>query len=569
YTYGPVSEIDDEIRLLCRGDPALIDGQVKYTLHHVSLHENSDYEALSYTWADKNGKIDKEKRILIDDCIVNVGSNLAAALSQLFSGDVDRKLILESFKDKGLGATLYRSEGPWGFDIIPSPPVNQDIHAIVHLFRRGYWARSWIVQEVSFAKNITFYCGTSRMTWDDMKGVSDQFFKESPDLLRSLTSSSIGHVFYDLFSSGPNTVDHENHTEVDAPTGSIHEVITRYRTKPVFDPRDKVYSVRSLMAFEKQELIPIDYDLEVETLFKAVTILIVSIEKDLSILAENKTSVGQAFSVTVGEKVSHIHPSWVPEWLVTNIEDKIRVDRIGIAPGRTPEASGAGSIADCTIEREDILHMKAINIGKITQIGPLMHGRDDDEDGEIHFTAMFDILYHWWLTCHSLTNKNMFGANGFMDLLNFGQHGKQIAAYPELCAEHEKKMARYISILLALYKPNDDTYEPKLDIPLALISEEERHKAELSAWLVIQWYGKRKLIVYGDSNLGIGPRCVEVGDIIVVAPGCKVPVVLRASAKGDGNFVNIGDSYVEGMMEGRAIADVENGSRKFETFSLV
>ncbi|CAG8960507.1 hypothetical protein HYFRA_00008227 [Hymenoscyphus fraxineus] len=334
------------------------------------------------------------------------------------------------------------------------------------------------------------------MSWDDMKGVSDQFFKESPDLLRSLTGSSIGHVFYDLFSSGPNTVDHENHTEVDAPTGSIHEVITRYRTKLVWDPRDKVYSVRSLMAFEKQKMIPVNYDVEAETLFKAVTMLIVNKEKDLSILAENKTFVGQSSSVAVGERVSHKLPSWLPEWLVINTEDKIRVDRSGIAPGIYPEASGAGSIADCTIEKgslgnsffrgADVLHIKAINIGRITQIGPLMHGREDGEDGEIHFTTMFDVLYHWWLTCHSLTNKSMFGVNGFMDLLNFGQHGKQIAAYPEMCAEHEKKIARYISILLALYKLNDDTYEPKLDVPLASISEGERHKAELSAWLVIQ-----------------------------------------------------------------------------------
>lgn len=201
-----------------------------------------------------------------------------------------------------------------------------------------------------------------------------------------------------------------------------------------------------------------------------------------------------------------------------------------------------------------------------------MPGHDAGEDGkdeDINFPVMFDVLYDWWCVCHSLVDKKMFGIGGFMDLLNFGQHGKQIALYPELCAEHERKLSHYISILVALWKPEDNTYLPKLEVPLTTISEEEKRKAELWAWLVIQWCGKRKLIIYGDSQIGLGPQGVEVGDIIVVAPGCKVPVILRESPKGDGRYFTVGDSYIEGMMEGKAVEDIQNGTRKFETFEIV
>lgn len=392
YSYTPLDQGQDETRLLSRGQPALIDGQNNYTLRHVSLVQDPEYEALSYTWADVNGRNDKDKHIFIDGHVVRVGANLAAALSQLFSGDVDRKLwidalcinqtdtsernmqvskmsiiyskatnvvlwlgpeysnsegafrILRSFKDKGLGKTLYQTVGPWNFELIPPDTVIQDIHAIVRLYRRGYWTRSWIVQEVSFAKTIILYCGNERMTWEELMSASEILAEGSSGLMTALTGSSIGHVFYDLFSSGPRILD----TGVHTPIGTINEVITRHRTKLVFDPRDRVYSVRSLMAPEKQALIPINYELDAEALFKSVSILIINEEKDLTILAENKTFVGQA-SIATRDRVSSDLPSWVPEWLITSLPNKIRVDRVTTGGG-VVSASGVGSTAECTVE---------------------------------------------------------------------------------------------------------------------------------------------------------------------------------------------------------------------------
>ncbi len=68
---------------------------------------------------------------------------------------------------------------------------------------------------------------------------------------------------------------------------------------------------------------------------------------------------------------------------------------------------------------------------------------------------------------------------------------------------------------------------------------------------------------------GIGPQCAEVGDLVVVMLGCKVPLVLRKRTEEDGGgYFNLGDSYVEGFMDGEAVMDFNDGKRRSEVFEL-
>ena len=42
-------------------------------------------------------------------------------------------------------------------------------------------------------------------------------------------------------------------------------------------------------------------------------------------------------------------------------------------------------------------------------------------------------------------------------------------------------------------------------------------------------------------------------DALYILKGCSVPVILRPRA--DGGFLNVGDAYIQGLMNGEAVQD--------------
>ena len=60
----------------------------------------------------------------------------------------------------------------------------------------------------------------------------------------------------------------------------------------------------------------------------------------------------------------------------------------------------------------------------------------------------------------------------------------------------------------------------------------------------------RRFFVTGAGRVGIGPRCMQPEDIVVVLRGSKWPFILRK--KGDGYWL-LGAAYVHGIMDGEAV----------------
>lgn len=60
----------------------------------------------------------------------------------------------------------------------------------------------------------------------------------------------------------------------------------------------------------------------------------------------------------------------------------------------------------------------------------------------------------------------------------------------------------------------------------------------------------RRFFVTESGRVGIGPRCMQPGDIVVVLRGGRTPFILRK--KGDGYWL-LGTAYVHGIMDGEAV----------------
>ena len=602
YPYRPLDLSRNEIRLLRKSDRPKVDGQVSYTLSHLSLDEKPQYEALSYTWCDETGDAGLNMSIIVDGHAIPVTKNLEAALSQLFTDEDEKTLwvdalcinqadvlerneqvgkmkivyqeaigvvtwlgpeydesrnafkLLRSFLKNGIKKTVYDGTEPADLHEAAPESVVKDTHAVIKLFNRQYWQRSWVVQEVSLAKRVTFHCGSESMSWEDMKRILQALSKEMLFISDAFFSTAVGHLLSHLLSNGPNQVVRKDKVGEEELT-TLHQVLIRHRLKKAADPRDKIYSLLGIIPPDIQARVPVDYSLEPRILFQNVATFIVIEEKDIRILAENKTPSDHK-----------VLPSWVPNWANVNIADKIRIDRHNY-PHNSFNASGAVTTAEAYFLSNNVLRVKGIRLGTITAVGMVM---PDFIDEEFKFTSVFDTLYEWWLLFYSTGRRDIIGRHSFVDIVNFDSFYQPISHLgPENIKEIEETTLTNIKIAFSIYKQWDHTLLPTLGDLETPVTESEKRKAEVNIWYTAPSCRKRKFIVVDGKECGIGPQGVEVGDHIVVVLGCLVPIILRErKEEEDGGYRNMGDAFLPGYMEGKALKDVENGTRAFEGFEL-
>lgn len=82
---------------------------------------------------------------------------------------------------------------------------------------------------------------------------------------------------------------------------------------------------------------------------------------------------------------------------------------------------------------------------------------------------------------------------------------------------------------------------------------------------IVLYQPDRRIFTASNGKIGKGWNTIKRGDLICVILGCDVPLVLRPV--GD-QYELIGDCYMDGIMEGQAMKDVEEGRIEWETFDL-
>ncbi|KAN0092470.1 Heterokaryon incompatibility protein (HET) domain containing protein [Hyaloscypha variabilis] len=200
FTYRPLSHSSKELRLLVLLPSANFSDQIECRLHHSSLQDNPQYEALSYVW----GETDSSEPILLDGQEVIVRQNLLNALRHLRCDQertlwvdaicIDQENIFERNHQVGQMGDIYSFASrviSWlGLDSRHSvstidflrnlglaaaertseetmlPKCTKDKRkAIRQLLKREYWKRVWIVLEVVLARDILVVCGSASINW--------------------------------------------------------------------------------------------------------------------------------------------------------------------------------------------------------------------------------------------------------------------------------------------------------------------------------------------------------------------------------------------------------------------
>jgi hypothetical protein len=315
YPYRPLDSSSHEIRIL-QWVPSQ-DGnnnKVDCKLVHISLDEDPDYDALSYTW----GAPQPSRMIVVDGVEVSVGPNLYGALNQIrhanrpvwvdsicinqddqqertdqvcLMGDIYRKadiviMWLGEDEDDGDTALVFLenfqeqlvSPRDMGSLMMSDDDFDDAWIAVGKLFKRPYWGRLWIIQEVLLAQNPVVCCGAASCSWGFIQLILLIIDARATTKLSATAREALLYPSTDLARTLARLYDQR----FEGRKMSLIDCLALGRQRKATDPRDHVYGMLNLV--EAADIVP-DYTISADTLYQAVARRIIEQDKDLDVLS--------------------------------------------------------------------------------------------------------------------------------------------------------------------------------------------------------------------------------------------------------------------------------------------
>ncbi|KAJ4369142.1 hypothetical protein N0V83_006226 [Neocucurbitaria cava] len=538
YSYQPLErELDFRlVRVLPQKTSKL-----KCEILHASLVSPPEYIAISYAWGDG---VDT-KRLVLGGAAISVSASLHGALKAVRDQDDEVLVWIDGLSidqhNKGERASQVQLMGyiysrakhvaVWlGPDADDSQLAisllernvskqriraveNPDSAALRSLFKRDYWNRLWVVQEVFLARKKWVFCGTSKLPWEAYEHASDAFWGHESDVQLRQGPSSFPNVA-SLIGLGAN---------------SLLEVLRACRKKLSENPRDKVFGVLGMLPEETRREIPVNYDQPVKSLYIDVADHIISSTGRLDVIRESIYFPLHVSSVGL--------PSWVPDW--SHVHD------IAALPERTFSAAGETDAVYEFHDNERKLEISAIELGVVKATGVAVGTLCALQDYLMAFL-------HWRALLLNITNINEDDEDdqlleAFCRTLSLGQvppqweqQGWRAPCYHVFAALIRKRLPR-----LAI----DEGLHRYAEMPVLLPHE---HRQFVQTHFGDPMMG-RTFCVTKNGLMGMGSGFMAKGDVVVVPFGCSTPILVRAENRRN-EFRYVGDVYIHGFMHGEALA---------------
>jgi hypothetical protein len=321
-------EHEDSIRILVLYPNQNDSDPLECTLEHARLSDTFlRYEAVSYTWGDA---IDQQT-IYLDGgkTVLCVMKNCHSTLQQLRHKQLDRLLwldaicidqnnlkertcqvrIMDRIYKSAFGVTAYMGEESassrilfeqlekWDRqlkgeeeeeDYYSDLPVESKFRELEALFKRPWFKRVWVLQEVCKKKHhVTFMCGPASATSTAIM----ECFLGYPSYR---VHKRIWPLAIKLIYGGPDTFP--------TPQFNLWQMLFKSRACLATDPRDRVFALKSLIGPSQSDMdYLIDYDKSVEMIY-----------------IETALFLWPVLGLRILTAIRHPHerdmPSWIPDW---------------------------------------------------------------------------------------------------------------------------------------------------------------------------------------------------------------------------------------------------------------
>ncbi|KAI6847764.1 hypothetical protein KC332_g3981 [Hortaea werneckii] len=569
------------------------------------------YDALSYTW----GTGPRSKHILCNGKRMQVTETLLAALHRFrrprhevtlwidqicicqervkernqqvqMMGDIfkgARKVIVwlgEDYEDSRAGMQLARqlcavAKKPhvYSLDVgdLETHGLPKQGHkrwkALAAILQRPWFWRTWVVQEVVLNPNVELVLGAAAMFWDELESVvallegpapsiwqPDQVISASELPFARINRIRIRHrrlldARRDSASTSPadppSLQPEQSQSDEDIDHPDILELLLMSRGLGATDPRDKIYA---LLGLSKHDIEP-DYSQSPESIFIdfALQTLGVATNKFAKLEAidgEPPLASDRDFrrailllSCAGRQNQSLSLPSWVPDWTTTLASRPLI---FGLNDSRY--SAGGNRLGVFDWKYETGLHLSGILLDTVQVAGSVRLDFDPQQSAaNNNATDYHALIAHWWQEAHQLSRERIDtspGSTPYTDAFERMRRRLYLCRHGYYIGGSSQHMQHRRGSLLDDSEGNPST-------------PNTTHSA-MQTFTLGPTRG-RVMFVTSTGFLGLAPHGAREGDLVFVVRGIDVPLVLRTNGDDDGSYELIGESYVQGVMEGEAL----------------
>jgi hypothetical protein len=434
-------------------------------------------------------------------------------------------------------------------------------NSIGALFKRSFWKRLWIRQEIVLARELILLCGRSVIAWDLVHFVGNHFENAMSTALEDHLTRRIHSMVL--------AIDWGRHIEIRRWRRNHQKMIEKDDLMPIYmmipitsglqatDPRDHIYG---LLGISKLPGLPeADYSLSVESLYTQYTELWIAWNMRCSELGW-EFQYSPFFRAGIGfERRFAALPSWVVD-LSTYQEPSVHIAGLkgARAAGKSLQHMTNASV-HCTA-----LRLRGHVVATVTNVWSY------EEDTHV-ISYLSSVTHKLLMMCNAaygIAQQKMLLTifRTIMEHFDLSQEAAQpedaelsgrfasFIAYLQICqGAGIDEVMNDESVLAAIERTQSSSDAGLIDFapyqarfPIA--------EAETEDFIVLMEGLFRFLSLFktSDGSLGMGPRQLKQDDVLCILPGGEAPLVLRPSGQ---HYTLVGPCYLHGLMNGEAVGD--------------
>lgn len=578
--YEPLGSGSDFIRLLHLVHANDHDDDICCTLSCVRANGQVPYEALSYCWGSNPEKV----LIRLNGLLFSAPASTVVALKYLRYSDVTRVLWIDSLcinqhdtsereQQVGLMAQIYQSglqtliwlgeaddetdgainvfrlfESTIRAAIMPTEKFMSafletmddielpecDMSPLNSVFRRPYFSRVWVYQEIVLSSIRWCMIGRLRVQWVWLECILrlllHRYNQETKEQV-------LGSGFFEYQSRLlPFWTNMES---LASPRRrNLSNLLQRTRDLAATDPRDKIYGLLGLLKIWKPETfeamcLKVSYSAPVAHCIGDAVRAMIKEDQNLRSLVDY-----QRWPIVPQTGTSSIWPSWAPRF------DKVRGDLDSYPNAEALDDSSSADNGQPVVLREhhasqesEALTVGGIRIGSVVVTFP-----DPDHD---------DPVYLCCFVC-ALTRK-FFPDLPHDYLRNISAGGLGKSTIPD--TDEFTSFQRSLKVSM----------EDMLDNEIMWSQQQLSEDVKMFWYHISRACRNRRLFTTSNGYLGLGPARMRSDDIICILFGAPWPVVLRPTQTW---YKFIQPCYIDNIMDGKVVREWQATGKELEMFEL-
>ncbi|KAF2123217.1 heterokaryon incompatibility protein-domain-containing protein [Lophiotrema nucula] len=453
------------------------------------------------------------------------------------------------------------------------------------LFDQPWFSRVWCIQEIGLAKTAIVLYGSRSIQWSELIQFILLEYRR-PELQAIPVTLKIGRTI-DAFNLLWCTYGNFESWKIERPYIQYLSKLPHHASRSHFfnllltgarfnatDGRDHVYAFLghpSAVNKNNRRIFEADYSLDIDEVHHLVATALLELTGSLLILSAAEQTI---------ETLESDFPSWIPRWNNGN-----RSVLLSPYPGQNYYYSACSGMEDSQDFEarpshvghprgqkvsQSTLRVRGIFVAAVHATAEVLHreelAKTSHESNETTSRRLNPLEEAWNMAKKAAAFKHEDGLCDFSLTVTAGLDRHRQPATPDL-GQHWNNFEAFCASKFSETFNEQHSAALKHQIPKADGGEEKMGNAQHFFVAARQICHGRRVFMTDKGSLGLGPAPMQKEDLCCVLVGARVPFVLR-STRTPGHYRVVGECYLQGYMEGKAVDEMKSGNLDLENFVL-